>query len=109
MLLAGAGRDAAYVADRLAARMRQAARAHRWPPDPPYALAVEVPADGRRRAASRRAPTSTAVTGAPRTQRWSAAGPDALSAEELEDLATAAELLGHHDDAVAALQRAFRR
>ena len=38
---------------------------------------------------------------------WSAAGPDALSIDELEDLAMAAVLLGHHDAAVAALQRSF--
>jgi DNA-binding CsgD family transcriptional regulator len=38
---------------------------------------------------------------------WSAAGTDALSAVELEDLATAAELLGRHDETVQALQRAF--
>jgi DNA-binding CsgD family transcriptional regulator len=38
---------------------------------------------------------------------WSAAGADALAGAELEDLATAAELLGRHDDAVRALQRAF--
>ncbi|MGH3347772.1 MAG: tetratricopeptide repeat protein, partial [Nocardioides sp.] len=38
---------------------------------------------------------------------WSAAGLDALSGDELEDLAMAAVLLGHHDAAVAALQRSF--
>jgi DNA-binding CsgD family transcriptional regulator len=38
---------------------------------------------------------------------WSAAGPDALTAAELEDLATAAELLGRHDETVRALQQAF--
>ena len=40
---------------------------------------------------------------------WSAVGADALTAAELEDLATAAELLGHHDEAVRALQFAFTR
>ena len=39
---------------------------------------------------------------------WSAADPDLLSAAELEDFAVAAELTGHHDDTVVALQRAFR-
>ncbi len=38
---------------------------------------------------------------------WSAAGLDALSVDELDDLATTAELLGRHDEAVAALQREF--
>ena len=38
---------------------------------------------------------------------WSAAGLDALARDELDDLAVAAELLGHHDAAVAALQRSF--
>ena len=38
---------------------------------------------------------------------WSNADVDALSVAELEDLATCAELLGHHDAAVATLQRAF--
>src|SRR3954453_17169493 len=38
---------------------------------------------------------------------WSAADTDALPAAELEDLATAAELLGRHDEAVGALQQAF--
>jgi DNA-binding CsgD family transcriptional regulator len=38
---------------------------------------------------------------------WSVADPGALSVEDLDDLATAAELLGHHDETVAALQRAF--
>jgi DNA-binding CsgD family transcriptional regulator len=38
---------------------------------------------------------------------WSAAGPDAFAPDELEDLATAAELLGRHDDTIQALQRAF--
>jgi DNA-binding CsgD family transcriptional regulator len=38
---------------------------------------------------------------------WSGADTDALTAVELEDLATTAELLGRHDDAVRALQRAF--
>ncbi|QBR92272.1 helix-turn-helix transcriptional regulator [Nocardioides euryhalodurans] len=40
---------------------------------------------------------------------WSAAGADALTSADLEDLATAAELLGRHDDAVGALQQAFVR
>ncbi|MBG6096682.1 LuxR C-terminal-related transcriptional regulator [Nocardioides luteus] len=40
---------------------------------------------------------------------WSAADPGLLSAEELEDFAVAAELTGHHDDTIAALQRAFRK
>ena len=40
---------------------------------------------------------------------WSAVGADALTAAELEDLATAAELLGRHDDVVRALQQAFTR
>ena len=38
---------------------------------------------------------------------WSAHGLDALSVDELDDLATTAELLGHHDECIAALQRAF--
>jgi DNA-binding CsgD family transcriptional regulator len=38
---------------------------------------------------------------------WSAADIDALTSAELEDLATAAELLGRHDETVRALQRAF--
>ncbi len=38
---------------------------------------------------------------------WSAADPDTLAADELVDLATTAELLGEHDRAVVALQRAF--
>src|SRR5215208_6238423 len=38
---------------------------------------------------------------------WSAAGTDALATAELEDLATAAELLGRHEEAVRALQQAF--
>lgn len=40
---------------------------------------------------------------------WSVVDPDVLSAEELEDFAVAAELTGHHDDTVNALQRAFRK
>ncbi|MEE6288339.1 LuxR C-terminal-related transcriptional regulator [Georgenia sp. MJ173] len=40
---------------------------------------------------------------------WAAADPGALAAVDLADLATAAELLGHHDDAVVALQQAFGR
>ncbi|WP_328530880.1 response regulator transcription factor [Nocardioides sp. NBC_00368] len=40
---------------------------------------------------------------------WYASDPDLLSAEELEDFAVAAELTGHHDETIAALQRAFRR
>lgn len=40
---------------------------------------------------------------------WSTADADALSTDDLEDLATTAELLGRHDDAVRALHRAFRR
>jgi DNA-binding CsgD family transcriptional regulator len=38
---------------------------------------------------------------------WSAPGADALTAADLEDLATAAELLGRHDETVRALQQAF--
>lgn len=38
---------------------------------------------------------------------WSAAGLEALAPADLDDLAVSAELVGHHDDAVAALQRAF--
>jgi DNA-binding CsgD family transcriptional regulator len=38
---------------------------------------------------------------------WSEAGLEALSVEELLDLAAAAELVGQHDTLVAALQRAF--
>ena len=38
---------------------------------------------------------------------WSAADLDVLSPADLEDLATAAELLGRHDDTVRALQKAF--
>lgn len=38
---------------------------------------------------------------------WSAADTDALTGAELEDLATAAELLGRHDETVRALQQAF--
>jgi hypothetical protein len=40
---------------------------------------------------------------------WSTADPDTLTAGELEDLATAAELLGRHDDVIRALQLAFTR
>ncbi len=40
---------------------------------------------------------------------WSAADADALGPGGLEDLATAAELLGRHDEAVRALQQAFTR
>lgn len=40
-------------------------------------------------------------------EHWSAAGLDALTALDLEDLATSAELLGRHDESVVALQRAF--
>lgn len=38
---------------------------------------------------------------------WSSVEPAALTNADLEDLATAAELLGHHDETVLALQRAF--
>ena len=38
---------------------------------------------------------------------WSAAGADALTPVDLEDLATTAELLGRHEDTVRALQLAF--
>jgi DNA-binding CsgD family transcriptional regulator len=38
---------------------------------------------------------------------WSAAGLSALSIDELDDFATVAELLGRHDECVAALQREF--
>ena len=38
---------------------------------------------------------------------WSASDRDALAAADLEDLATADELLGRHDEAVRALQQAF--
>ena len=38
---------------------------------------------------------------------WSAAGPDALAAADLEDLATTAELLGRHEETVRSLQQAF--
>ena len=38
---------------------------------------------------------------------WSEADADLLTPVDLEDLATAAELLGRHDEAVTALQRAF--
>lgn len=38
---------------------------------------------------------------------WSGAELDALSAEELEDFAVAAELTGHHETTIAALHRAF--
>lgn len=43
----------------------------------------------------------------PAFESWSAAGTHALTAAELEDLATAGELLGRHDEAVRALQQAF--
>lgn len=43
----------------------------------------------------------------PAFEGWSAAGTDTLTAIELEDLATAAELIGCHDEAVRALQQAF--
>ena len=39
---------------------------------------------------------------------WAGADLDHLAATDLADLATAAELLGHHDAAVLALQREFR-
>ncbi|HEX6151099.1 LuxR C-terminal-related transcriptional regulator [Nocardioides sp.] len=38
---------------------------------------------------------------------WSAAGLNALSVDELDDFATVTELLGRHDESVAALQREF--
>ena len=38
---------------------------------------------------------------------WSTVELDALSVAELEDLAASAELTGHHDTTIAALQRAF--
>ena len=38
---------------------------------------------------------------------WSAAGLSALSIDELDDFATVTELLGRHDECVAALQREF--
>ena len=38
---------------------------------------------------------------------WSAVGLDTLPAADLDDLAVTAELTGHHDTSVAALQRAF--
>ena len=38
---------------------------------------------------------------------WSAVELDVLSVAELEDLAASAELTGHHDTTIAALQRAF--
>ena len=38
---------------------------------------------------------------------WSAAGLSALSPAELDDFATVTELLGRHDECVAALQREF--
>ncbi|MFE6649326.1 LuxR C-terminal-related transcriptional regulator [Nocardioides sp. NPDC057772] len=38
---------------------------------------------------------------------WSAADHAVLSAADLEDFAVAAELTGHHDETIAALQRAF--
>jgi DNA-binding CsgD family transcriptional regulator len=40
---------------------------------------------------------------------WSEADSDALTPADLEDLATAAELLGRHDDVVRALQQSFLR
>lgn len=40
-------------------------------------------------------------------EAWSAAGLGALSPADLDDLAVTAELVGQHDTAVAALQRAF--
>ena len=78
------------------------------PPDPPYARSREVPAMGvveveQARTAFDRGDWDVAFEG------WSAAGADALAAAELEDLATAAELLGRHDEAVRALQQAFTR
>jgi DNA-binding CsgD family transcriptional regulator len=42
-------------------------------------------------------------------EAWSVAEPDTLTLDELDGLATAAEMLGHHHEAVAALQRAFAR
>lgn len=39
---------------------------------------------------------------------WSGAGLDELAPADLADFATTAELLGHHDSTVAALQREFR-
>ena len=38
---------------------------------------------------------------------WSAVGLDTLEVADLGDLATAAELLGHHDATIAALQKSF--
>lgn len=40
---------------------------------------------------------------------WSAAGLDTLSIDELDEFATTTELLGRHDETVAALQRAFTK
>lgn len=40
---------------------------------------------------------------------WAGAEPDSFSTGDLEDLAVAAELTGHHDQAVTALHQAFRR
>ncbi|WP_324651966.1 response regulator transcription factor [Georgenia sp. H159] len=42
-------------------------------------------------------------------ENWSAADTGALTAADLEDLATTAELLGRHDETVRALQSAFLR
>lgn len=40
-------------------------------------------------------------------EAWSEAGLDGLGADELEQFSTAAGLVGHHDELVGALQRAF--
>jgi DNA-binding CsgD family transcriptional regulator/tetratricopeptide (TPR) repeat protein len=42
-------------------------------------------------------------------EAWSASDVDALSIVDLDDFATAAELIGRHDETVALLQRAFGR
>lgn len=55
------------------------------------------------RAAYARGDWVTAFTG------WSTVEPTTLSSQELDDLATAAGLLGRHVECVAALQHAFTR
>ena len=42
-------------------------------------------------------------------ESWSGADPDTLAVTDLDDLATAAELIGHHDETVRVLQRMFVR
>ena len=100
MVLPGVGRDAAYVADRIAARSSSAKPVDARPaPRPPDRRTIEK--------WIRPLTTSCAATGETAYDAWSRTGLDGLGASELERFSTAAGLAGHHDDLVRALQRAF--